>query len=73
VRLPDDFLQKIACALQDEELDVYTLLLYSIDSKDMEYFPPKDREQVRRIFKILMDDTQRHADLLRLIVEMGEG
>ena len=72
MKLPDDFIRKIAHALQEEEEDIYTMTLYSFNSDDMSYyFNEKDREQVKRIFKVLMDDTKHHAGLLRLIVEMG--
>jgi len=71
MKLPDDFINKIAHCLEEEEVDVYTLTLYSLNSSDVDYFNEKDREQVKRIFKILMDDTKHHAELLKLIVEMG--
>ena len=72
MKLPDAFIRKIAHALQEEEEDIYTMTLYGFNSDDVNYFNEKDREQVKRIFKILMDDTKHHAELLRLIVEMGE-
>lgn len=73
MRLSDDFVNKIAGFLEDEELDIYTLTLYSLNSKDMEYFGEKDREKVRQIFRTLISDTHHHADILKLIVEMGTG
>ena len=66
-----DFLQKIAMALQEEEVDVYTLSLYSLNSDDLSYFNETDREKVKHIFKILIEDTRHHAELLKLIVELG--
>ena len=66
-----DFIRKIAKALEEEETDVYTLSLYSMNSDDLNYFSNADREKIRRIFKVLIEDTRHHADLLRLIVEMG--
>ena len=72
-RLPDEFVHKIAGFLEEEEMDIYTLTLYSLNSNDMEYFDEKDRQRVKQIFKILIEDTQHHADLLKLIVEMGGG
>ena len=53
MKLPDDFIQKIAHALQEEEVDVYTLVLHSLNSDDLNYFNEADRERVKRIFKIL--------------------
>ncbi len=72
-KLSDDFIRKIAYSLEEEEVDIYTMVLYSLNSDDMNYFNEKDRKQVKRIFKILMDDTKHHAALLKLIVEMGGG
>ena len=69
--LSHDFIQKIARALEEEEIDVYTLALYSMNSDDINYFNDTDREKVKRIFKTLADDTKHHAELLKLIVEMG--
>ena len=69
--LSHDFIRKIARALEEEETDVYTLALYSINSDDINYFNDTDREKVKRIFKTLADDTKHHAELLKLIVEMG--
>ena len=66
-----EFIQKIAHALEEEEVDVYTLALYSLNSDDIDYFTEADRERVKRIFKILIEDTKHHTQLLKLIVEMG--
>lgn len=67
--LSDDFIKKIAHSLEEEETDIFTMTLYCMSSDDMNYFGEKDRERVKHIFKILMDDTRRHSDLLKSIVE----
>ena len=69
--LPYDFIQKIANALEEEETDIYTLSLYSLNSDDLNYFNEADKEKIKRIFKILIEDTKHHANMLKLIVEMG--
>lgn len=69
--LSQEFMKKIAHSLEEEELDIYLLLLYSVSSDDLTFFEEKDRERVKAIFKILMDDTKKHAELLKLIVETG--
>lgn len=69
--LSHDFLLKISQMMQEEEIDVYTLSLYCMSSEDMEYFPAEDRQRVRAIFKVLSEDTKKHAELLKLILEMG--
>lgn len=66
-----NFLKKIAHSLQEEEIDIYLLVLYSMSADDMNFFEEKDRERVAAIFKILTEDTKRHAELLKLIVETG--
>ena len=72
-RLSNDFIRKVAHALQEEEVDVYVLTLYCMNTADLEFFQEKDRERVRKIFDILMEDTKHHAELLKLIIEVGQG
>ena len=71
--LSDSLIQKIARSLQEEEVDIYVLNLYYRDSEDIEYFDLKDRERVRHIFDTLIEDTKRHAEILKLIVQMKTG
>jgi hypothetical protein len=66
------FLKKLVHCLEEEEMDIYMLTLYSMNSDDMNYFVPKDRERVRTIFQTLMEDTRYHSQLLKLIIQMGE-
>ena len=66
-----DFIKKLARSLQEEEIDVYLLNLYYRDSEDLDYFAEKDRDKIKRIFNILIEDTRHHAELLKLIVELG--
>ena len=69
--LSSDFIRKIAQALEEEDTDVYTLELYAMNSEDLDYFSQADQKKIARIFKVLAQDTKRHAELLKLIVEMG--
>lgn len=66
-----EFIHEIAKALEEEELDIYTLTLYSMNNDDLNYFSEEDRKMVKNIFNTLIQDTRSHADLLKLIVEMG--
>ena len=72
MKLSDDLIQKIAHLLEEEEVDVYTLTLYNMNSSDLDFFSEKEKERIKRIFKILLEDTKRHAEFLKLIVEMSE-
>lgn len=47
------------------------MTLYSINSNDLSYFSEPDREKVRKIFRILMEDTKHHVELLKLIVDLA--
>jgi hypothetical protein len=69
--LTDDFVNKIAHSLHEEEVDIFVLTLYYRNSSDLLYFNEEDRKRVRQIFDILIHDTEQHAELLKLIVEMG--
>ncbi len=69
--LSTEFMKKIAMSLQDEEIDIYTMTLYMISSEDIGYFNEVDRDRVKEIFKILINDTKQHTELLKLIVELG--
>ena len=69
--LPPDFVKKIAHSLHEEEVDIFVLTLYYRNSSDLLFFEEKDRNRVRQIFDILIADTEKHAELLKLIVEMG--
>lgn len=69
--LPPNFIKKIAHSLHEEEVDIFVLTLYYRNSSDLNYFTDQDRKRVRQIFDILITDTERHAELLKLIVEMG--
>lgn len=70
--LSKDFMTKIARAMQDEEIDVYTLSLYCMNASDLAFFSESDQLRVKEIFRMLIDDTRRHAELLKLILELGE-
>lgn len=70
-RLSEDLVRKIAHMLEEEEMDIYVLTLYFLNSKDMEYFDKKSAARIRQILKVLIEDTHRHAELLKLVVELG--
>jgi hypothetical protein len=65
--LSDQFLNKVIASLQEEELDSYVLNLHYQNSQDLQYFKEKDREKIKSIFKILIQDTEKHIEILELI------
>ena len=60
---------KLAKLLQEEEVDLYVLTMHYQNDGDLNYFSEPDRQRVKDIFDILIEDTQRHAELLKKIVE----
>ena len=58
--------------LQEEELDLYVLTMHYRNDGDLNYFPELDRKRIRSILDILIQDTKRHAQLLREIAELEE-
>ena len=69
--LSDGFIKRVARLLQEEEIDIYVLTLYCLSHEDLDYFKPEDQRRIGEIFRILMEDTKHHAELLKVIVEMG--
>lgn len=70
--LPEPIVRRLVHLLQEEEMDVYTMMLYTMGREDIEYFDPKDREEVKRIFSVLMEDTKHHQEILRLMIGPGQ-
>lgn len=70
--VPKQFKTKLAELLQEEELDLYVLTMHYRNDGDLNYFNEPDRRKVKDIFDILIEDTQRHAELLKKILEVEE-
>lgn len=70
--LPQEFIHKLAHMLDDEELDLYLLMLHFKNKEDLSYFTPDDQKKILNIFDVLIKDTKHHAELLQLIVELVE-
>ena len=70
--LSKKFKNELAKMLQEEELDLYVLTMHYRNDGDLNYFPDADRKRIRSILDILIQDTKRHAGLLRKIAELEE-
>ena len=55
--------------LQEEEMDLFLLTLHYRNDGDLNFFPHEDRKRVRKILGVLIQDTQRHSDLIKSILE----
>ena len=72
MNLPKRFKNKLTEFLEEEELDLYVLTMHYLNDGDLNYFNASDRRRVKSIFDILIQDTQRHAELLKNILEGSE-
>ena len=69
--LSSDRTKRVVKALDEEEEDIYVMTLYFMSHKDLDYFSPPDKERIRQVLKILLEDTKHYAELLKLIVVIG--
>ena len=72
MNLPKRFKDELTKFLEEEELDLYVLSMHYLNDGDLNYFRVSDRRRVRSIFDVLIQDTQRHAELLKNILETSE-
>ncbi len=70
--LSKHFKAKLIQLLQEEELDLYVLTMHYRNDGDLSYFNESDQHRVKSIFDILIEDTQRHAELLKRMLKIQE-
>lgn len=58
--------------LQEEELDLYVLTMHYRNDGDLNYFSDADRKRIKNILDVLIQDTKRHAQLLKDIADLEE-
>lgn len=54
--------------LQEEETDLYILTLHYRNDGDLNFFPASDRERVKKILDVLIQDTQKHSEMIQSII-----
>ncbi len=59
---------KFTQLLQEEETDLYILTLHYRNDGDLNFFPEADRKQVKKILDVLIQDTQRHSEVIQSII-----
>ena len=57
--------EKLSRLLQEEEMDLFLLTLHYRNDGDLSFFPHEDRKRVRKILDVLIQDTQKHSDLIK--------
>ncbi len=63
---------KLAHLLQEEEMDLFLLTLHYRNDGDLNFFPHEDRKRVRKILDHLIQDTQKHSDLIKSMIDMED-
>lgn len=56
---------KLALLLQEEEMDLYILTLHYRNDGDLSFFPHADRKKVKEILDHLIQDTQKHSEIIK--------
>ena len=59
-----NFLQRINMGIEEENIGISLLRLYSESSSDLGFFNETDRGRVIKSLITLIDDSERHKDLL---------
>ena len=70
--LPKQLKSELARMLQEEELGLYVMTMHYCNDGDLNYFPEADRRRIKSILDILIQDTKRHAELLKKIAALKE-
>lgn len=65
----EELLYKLSVAEDEEESELFLFQLYIQDIEDLDFFTPKEREEIVGLLSMLIEDTRRHAGL---IAEMTE-
>ena len=63
------FLQRINMGIEEENIGISLLRLYTESSSELSFFNEIDRERVLTAVQILIDDSERHKDILIDLVE----
>lgn len=62
------FLHRINMGIEEENIEISLLRLYSESSADLGFFDETDRDRVIRSLSTLIDDSERHKNLLMSLV-----
>ena len=60
---------KLAHLLQEEEMDLFILTLHYRNDGDLNFFPHADRKRVKKILDVLIQDTQKHSDIIKSMID----
>ena len=62
--------ERMLLLLDEEESDLYILTLHYQNHEDLNFFSGSDQVRVRKIFNILIRDTQKHRGMLESMLEL---
>ena len=70
--LPDQFKEKLARTLEEEESDLFVLTMHYRNNGDLNFFNQRDQKRIKSILDTLIHDTERHATVLKMMIYSGE-
>ena len=60
----EELIFELTKAEEEEEVGLYLLRLHYDNEIDLDFFNLREKERIKKLLTILMDDTARHRELL---------
>lgn len=60
----EELLYKLSLAEDEEDGELFLFRLYLQDDEDLNYFNPQEKEEIKGLLKLLIEDTRRHTELI---------
>ena len=54
-QLSDEFIEKLARSLEEEEVDLYVLRMHYLNDADLVFFNEKDQSKIKKILRFISD------------------
>lgn len=68
----DDLLASLFRAEEDEDVDLYLLRIHLDQQDDLSIFSPDTLAQIRTLMAELIKDTEKHSDMIKMMIETLE-
>lgn len=69
----DELIFELSKAEEEEEIGLYLLRLHYDNEVDLRFFTQREKDKIKKLLGILMNDTARHRELLTSVMrELAE-
>ena len=65
----EELLYKLSLAEEEEDGGLFLFRLYLQSEEDLSYFSQEEREEIKSLLGILMEDTRRHTELIAEMIQ----